>query len=60
MGKRDGPAGHKKMAHEKKSENKLMSISKSLPYELHQLQLSNDDVQCPKCNLLVGFATVNC
>ena len=48
------------MAHEKKSENKLMSISKSLPYQLHQLQLSNDDVQCPKCNLLVGFATVNC
>ena len=39
------------MAHEKKSENKLMSLSKSLPY---------DDVQCPKCNLLVGFATVNC
>ena len=42
------------MADKKKSEKKLhvMSVSKSLPDELNQLQLSDDDVQCPKSNLL--------
>ena len=55
----------KKMTKEKKTETKgkgkkmadkkklhVMSVSKSLPDELNQLQLSDDDVQCPKSNLL--------
>ena len=50
----------KKMADKKKSEKKLMSISKSLPDELNQLQLSDDDVECPKCNLFVDCQWICC
>ena len=48
------------MADKKKSEKKLMSISKSLPDELNQLQLSDDDVECPKCNLFVDCQWICC
>ena len=50
------------MADKKKSEKKLhvMSISKSLPDELNQLQVLDDDVQCPKSNLLVDCQWIFC